>query len=247
MNEHIKELKRHLIYKTTGNLSLIRRIEWQHIIEWIDPKEDERILDVACGTGELSLKIAEKGSEIHAIDMSENAINIAKRLAKRENISCEFIVGNAEDLSYPNEYFDKIICSSSLEHFTNDLKALKEMNRVLKPKGCVVMTVDSLTCPISNELKARHKTYSHVVNYYTHKTLKKRFEFSGFEMKKSKYILSSWITSFFFKISIILCDKNGIIWEIISLFGYPVCLISEKCFGKGDQGYTLIAEGMKIN
>ena len=72
--------------------------------------------------GTLSLKIAEKGCEVHGIYLSEDAINSAKRLAEREKIACEFNVGNAEDLPYPDGYFDKVICSSSLEHFKDDIK-----------------------------------------------------------------------------------------------------------------------------
>ena len=122
----------HLIYKAIGTTGFVRRIEWQNMLEWLDPKEGERILDVACGVGILSLKIAERGCEVHGIDISENAINSAKRLAERERIACEFKVGTAEYLPYPDGYFDKVVCSSSLEHFKDDIKALKEMCMVLK-------------------------------------------------------------------------------------------------------------------
>ena len=43
----------HLIYKTVGTLSFIRRIEWRIMLEWLDPKEGEKILDVACGGGSI--------------------------------------------------------------------------------------------------------------------------------------------------------------------------------------------------
>ena len=57
MKEYMKELIRHLIYKTIGTHSFIRRIEWRSMLEYLDPNEGERILDIACGVGELSLKI----------------------------------------------------------------------------------------------------------------------------------------------------------------------------------------------
>ena len=146
--------------------AFIKRIEWRNMLEWLDAKEGERILDVACG-GMLSLKIAENGCKIFGIDMSEDTIKYAKRRSEREGIPCEFEVGNAEDLPYPDRYFDKIVCSCSLEHFKNDINALKEMNRVLKPNGIVVLTTDSFTYPISDELKERHRKIHYVVNYYT--------------------------------------------------------------------------------
>jgi 2-polyprenyl-3-methyl-5-hydroxy-6-metoxy-1,4-benzoquinol methylase len=54
----------HLIHKTVGTLNFIRQIEWRNMLECLDPKEGERVLDVACGGGELSLKIAERGRKV---------------------------------------------------------------------------------------------------------------------------------------------------------------------------------------
>ena len=51
----MKDMKKqinHLIYKTMGTLNFIRRIEWRCMLKYLDPKEGERILDVACGGGE---------------------------------------------------------------------------------------------------------------------------------------------------------------------------------------------------
>lgn len=232
----------HLIYKTMGTTEFIRRIEWRSMLEWLDPKEGERILDIACGGGVLSLKIAEKGCEVRGVDTSEDAIKYAKRLAEREKIACEFEIGSAEDLPYPDRYFDKVVCSSSLEHFKDDIRALKEMHRVLKPNGGVVLTTDSFTYPVKDELKEKHKEIAYVVNYYTAETLKERFEIAGFEMKRSKYLLNSRITSFFFKIGIEL-EWSGKLWMVISFVAYPLCLMSDRLFGKKNIGYTVIAEG----
>ena len=244
MKEYMKEQIGHLIYKTVGT-PFIRRIEWRNMLEWLDPKEGERILDIACGGGNLSLKIAEKGCEVYGIDRSEKVINGAKRLAEREKIACEFEIGSAEDLPYADRYFDKVICSSSLEHFKDDIRALKEMHRVLKPNGKVVLTTDSFNYPISEELKEKHREIAYVVNYYTAEKLKERFEIAGFEMNRSKYLLNSRITSFFFKIGI-KKKWSGISWMVISFVAYPLCLVSERLFGERDKGYTLIAEGKKV-
>ena len=234
----------HLIYKTSGTSTFIRRIEWRTMLEWLDQKEGERILDVACGGGTLSLKIAEKGCKVHRIDVSEDAINSAKRLAEREGIACEFEVGSAEDLPYPNRCFDKVVCSSSLEHFKDDIKALKEMCRVLKPNGSVALTTDSFIYPIEDELKEMHRRIAYVVHYYTPKKLKERFEIAWFEMNRNKYLLSSRITRFFFKRGIEL-RWSGILWIVISFFAYPLCVVSDRLFGAQEEGYKPIIEGYK--
>jgi len=244
MKKYIKEQIGHLIYKTIGTPSFIRRIEWKSVLEYLDPKECERILDVACGGGVLSLKIAERGCKIHGIDTSEDSVKRAKRLAEKEGIICEFVVGSAENLPYPNECFNKIVCSSSLEHFKDDVKALKEMHRVLKPKGIVILSTDSFTYPISDELKERHREIAYVVNYYTRETLKERFKISGFEINQDKYLLNSRISSFFFNIGIKL-KWSGLLWVSLSLLAYPLCLLSDKFSGVKDEGYSLVVKAQK--
>ena len=245
MKEYMKELIRYWIYKTMGISHFVRQIEWRSMLKWLDPRENEWILDVACGSGTLSLKIAEKGCKVYGIDISEDAIKSAKRLAERAKIACTFEVGNAENLPYADEYFDKIVCSSSLEHFKDEMKALKEIHRVLKPNGRVVLTTDSFTYPISDELKEKHSQIHYVVNYYAEETLKKRFGILGFEMCRSRYLLNSRITSFFFNHLFIKMRLPGILRMMISFLVYPLCLVSDKLFGVEDRGYTLIVEGRK--
>jgi ubiquinone/menaquinone biosynthesis C-methylase UbiE len=213
------------------------------MFKWLDPKEDEKILDIAYGAGELILKIAEKGCKVCGIDISEDAIKYAKRLAERERTACEFVVGSSEDLPYLDGYFDKVVCSSSLEHLKDDIKALTEMHRVLKRNGCIVLTTDSFTYPTS-ELKEKHKKIAYVVHYYTPKKLKERFEISGFKMNQCKYLLNSRITSFFFKRGIEL-RWSGILWIVISFFAYPLCVVSDRLFGAQEEGYKQIIEGYK--
>lgn len=243
MKNWVKDTLSIFVYNTVWTLNFIRRIEWRGMLEYIDPEEGERILDVACGEGLLSLRIAERGCEVCGTDMSEEFINLAKRLAKKLGILCEFRVGNAEALPYPDGCFDKVLCSSSLEHFENDVGPLKEMRRVLKPGGSVVLTIDSFTYPISDELKERHRKAYHVVNYYTQDTLRERFEMSGLEMRRSKYLLHSRLTSFFYNFLTITSKLPGILRIILSLIAYPLCLASERYCGKKDKGYTLLAEG----
>ena len=241
MNIHIY----YLIYKIMCVPSFISRIEWRTMLEWLDPKEGERILDVACGVGELSLKIAERGCEVCGIDRGQYGIHIASNLAKRLKVAAEFEVGNAEDLPYRDGYFDKVVCSCALEHFDDDAKALKEMYRVLKPDGSIILTVDSFTYPISDELKEKHRKIAYVVNYYTPETLKERFEIAGFTMNRNKYLLNSRITSFFFNFGIKI-KWSFYLWTVISFIVYPLCLVSERLFGDKNIGYTLAVEGKKV-
>lgn len=215
------------------------------MLEWLNLEEGERILDVACGAGELSLRIAARGCWVDGIDISKSAVEFARRLSGRAKIPCEFEVGDAENLPYPDGYFDKVVCSSSLEHFEDDRRALAEMQRVLRSGGKLVLTVDSFTCPISKELKDRHRQTCSVVHYYTREGLADRFGRAGLKMGRSQYLLNSPLASLCFKLWI-KHRPPTVLWLAISVFGYPVFLISEKWFGQRDGGYTLIAEASRI-
>ena len=242
----IKRSIGYILFKVIGTASFVRRIEWRKIFQWLDPGKSERILDVACGVGQLSLKIAGRGCEVYGIDMSEDAIDYARYLSKRVKIVCQFQVGNAEHLPYPDGYFDKIVCSSSLEHFHDDGKALTEMRRVLKQNGSVVLTVDSLTFPISKTLKDKHKKMAAVVHYYTRDMLRENLYHAGLEMYRSEYLLKSRLTSIFFKLNIRF-KLPAVFWLLVAFAGYPFFLVSEKLSSRHDCGYTLLAEARKAN
>jgi 2-polyprenyl-3-methyl-5-hydroxy-6-metoxy-1,4-benzoquinol methylase len=89
MRNEIKNYIGHLIYKTMGTTEFTRRIEWRSMLEWLNPKEGERILDVACEGGTLSLKTVEKGCVVYGIDLSEDAVKYAKRLAEIDRTKFE--------------------------------------------------------------------------------------------------------------------------------------------------------------
>lgn len=241
MSQGVKDYISYLLYRTIGIAFFTRRVEWRKIMDWLCPEKGEKILDVACGCGDLSLRIARRGCKVYGIDMSEDAVKFARSLSRRVKTACEFDIGDAEHLPYPDGYFDKVVCSSALEHFNDDTKALKEMRRVLKLNGKIVLTVDSFTYPIRKELKDRHRKMCFVVNYYTHTKLEESFNMTGLKMCRSQYLLNSWLTSFFMKLAI-KSMQYMIPWLFISFISYPALLISDKIFGLADGGYTLIAE-----
>lgn len=242
-----KNYAKHILFITYGSVSFNRHVEWPIIFRYLEPGKKEKICDIACGDGTLSLLMAKKGSEVSAIDLSDNAIKHAKEEASRENITVDFKIGNAENLPYESRYFDKVVSSCALEHFHNDFSALKEMNRILKPSGILVLTVDSFTYPKTNEyLKKIHKKIAYVVNYYGEDQLKNKLEQSGFEIIKSEYYLNSYISHRMVELGI-THEWTGITYKILSLLLYPLGIQSDKLFGNQHGGYGLAVIAKKSN
>jgi ubiquinone/menaquinone biosynthesis C-methylase UbiE len=243
MNQRLKDTFRYCLLKTLGASAFARWLEWRKLLKWLNPQKGEKILDIACGDGELSLRIAAKGAEVHGLDMSATGIASAKRLAAIAKIKCEFTVGDAERLPYADGFFDKVVCSSSLEHFKDDAKSLSEMQRVLKPGGRAVLTVDSFTYPIAPELKERHRKMCSVEHYYTREDMNAALKTTGLTMSRSEYLLTSGLTSFFIRFWIKYNRLNNLF--VLITFLSPLMLLSENLSGKKDRGYTLIVEATK--
>lgn len=97
----------------------------------INISREKIILEIGCSIGVYTQELATNAVKIKAIDISDNAINEAKKL-KLENV--EFYTMDAENLKFNNEEFD-IICGNSILHHLNINLIMKEVTRVLKKDG----------------------------------------------------------------------------------------------------------------
>ncbi len=120
------------------------------VVELAQVKSGHAVLDVACGTGNLTLAAAAAAGpsgRAHGIDASPEMIAQARRKAGRlekarhAGIRVAFDVGLAEELPFPDETFDLAISRLAFHHLPDDLKAraFAEMLRVLKPGGRVLI------------------------------------------------------------------------------------------------------------
>ncbi|TYO98938.1 demethylmenaquinone methyltransferase/2-methoxy-6-polyprenyl-1,4-benzoquinol methylase [Geothermobacter ehrlichii] len=103
----------------------------------------DRILDVGCGTGSLTLLIAERlqpPGEVIGIDAAPRMIDIACRKAARRKVPARFFAGVAEKLEFADASFDLVVNSMFTHHIDTELKqrAFAEMHRVLRPGGRLV-------------------------------------------------------------------------------------------------------------
>ncbi|HYF92064.1 MAG TPA: class I SAM-dependent methyltransferase [Symbiobacteriaceae bacterium] len=100
------------------------------------------ILDVGCGTGVNLLEAARwfaPAGKLCGIDISPGMVAVAQSKAGLLGVPAQFRVGDAEKLPYPDAEFDLVICNSVLHWFKDRGAALREMRRVVKPGGQVLI------------------------------------------------------------------------------------------------------------
>jgi len=102
------------------------------------------VCDAGCGCGIYSLKLAMQGFSVSGFDISARAIVIAEKLLKSVSSFANLKVASVLDTGYENESFDAVISRDVLDHMTEvDCRiALKELYRIVKPKGMVLVTLD---------------------------------------------------------------------------------------------------------
>ena len=233
----LNHLKRsHFYFTLSSDFCFHRRIEWQIILKWLKPKAGENICDIGCGCGIYCLKLAKQGSKVLGIDLNKETVYLANRYNKiKDN---QFIVGNAETIPIKTGSIDKVISVSALEHMDKDEFILRELNRILKPQGYIVMSVDSLSyTATSNRFREVHKNKYFVNKYYNLRDLKLKLEQHKFLVEKSQYILNSKISNFFYELD------HAILTFPIS---YPLSKLSDRLFGSKECGGMLVIKARKM-
>ena len=113
-------------------------------IERLELSGEFRLLEVGCGTGAVVRSVARRKGmlgEVIGVDQCEAFVAAAKRFADAENVGdrVDFHVGDAHDLVFPSASFDVVIASTLISHVTEPQAVLREMARVLRPDGTIVI------------------------------------------------------------------------------------------------------------
>lgn len=117
----------------------------------------DKVLDLGCGYGRVSLALAAKGHDITGVDLSPGLIKEGRRRAKQLHLSVPLHIGSMLRTGLKNEHFDKVLCLWSTFNYLLTLKeqqkALNEMYRVLKQNGLAfIEVVDSEAKNIAKKL-----------------------------------------------------------------------------------------------
>ncbi|MFY9691885.1 MAG: class I SAM-dependent methyltransferase [Candidatus Acidiferrales bacterium] len=94
------------------------------------------VLEVAPGPGYLAIELAKFGRyAVTGLDISETFVSIARKNAAAAGVQVDFRHGNASAMPFADESFGLVVCRAAFKNFSEPVKALAEMRRVLKPDG----------------------------------------------------------------------------------------------------------------
>jgi ubiquinone/menaquinone biosynthesis methyltransferases len=136
----------------------MHRLWKKRFVETMDLKENEIVLDVGSGSGDIASEILRENlpTSLYLLDLNEEMLSEGrKRLKKEKNI--KYFIGNAEKLNFKNNFFDKYAISFCLRNVTEYLLSIKEAYRVLKPGGkyCCL----EFSTPKSSLISSSYKIY----------------------------------------------------------------------------------------
>lgn len=108
-------------------------------VDRLDIKPGMKVLDVACGSGNLSVLAAQEGAEVSGIDVAPNLVNAARKRAYRHGLDIEFQEGDAEEMPYDDASFDLVMTMFGAMFCPQPDVTAGELLRVCKPGGTVAM------------------------------------------------------------------------------------------------------------
>ena len=146
-------------------ISLGIDVKWRKkVVDIVAKKNPENILDIATGTGDLAILMTSTSvKKIVGLDLSVGMLEVGKKKIAAQNLSdkIEMVVGDSENIPFPDNYFDAITVSFGIRNFETLEKGLAEIYRVLKPGGVFVILETSV--PTKFPFKQGYSFYTKMI------------------------------------------------------------------------------------
>lgn len=174
------------------SLSFPRRLDVRMIRRWLPDLAGGRMLDVGCGDGYWTGRIARWcRARADGVDVSASAIEQSD-----PRPGDLFRLASAEDLPFADGVFDLVVSLSVLQFVRRGERALREMHRVLRPGGALVLTCDAMDHPrISADYLRLHRAKYAVADYWPLQRLTSAVERAGFDVLETARSVSSPLAS----------------------------------------------------
>lgn len=189
------EIKK-FIYSYVRNIKGNKHDRYHAILSLV-PDNGKYILDYGCGWGCYSVAIRDKGNTVKAIDISQNEINICK-IAWGEQSNLRFERKTID--RFEEETFDCVLSSQVIEHVHNAGNYLSEINRVLKTRGKLIISLPNILNP---------RSFLGLLHNNMEERLKKHSEYILNRYDKTKEHINAWDPYHFVN----LCSSIGFLME----------------------------------
>jgi len=161
-------------------------------------KSGDKILDLGCGFGRHAFEAARRGASVVALDAGRDEVEgVAATFAamveagelSSENLHVAAVQGDALAIPFPDGTFDRVICSEVLEHIPDDIGAMRELARVLRPGGTMAITVPRFGPELINWAlsDAYHNVPGGHIRIFRKSQIKKRLTSVGMKVTSHHY------------------------------------------------------------
>ena len=186
-------------------------------------KPGDKILDLGCGFGRHAFEAARRGAYVVALDAGEDEVNgvlntfaamVEAGELPQATTKVGVVQGDALNLPFPDNTFDRVICSEVLEHIPNDQGAMAELTRVLRPGGTMAITIprwgpELINWALSDEY---HMTPGGHVRIYRRRVAQGRLEKTGLKVTGHHY--AHGLHSPYWWLKCLVGTKNDTHWAV---------------------------------
>ncbi len=133
-------------YKGDSSTAHSFNIRMQRVYELLEGRRTGKVLDIGCGPGITVEHLVKQGFEVYGVDIATEMINECQKEFGHLP-AAHFSVGKIEAINFPDSFFDVILCIGVVEYVDADVAAIKEMARVAKPGGIIIVTLPNKVSP----------------------------------------------------------------------------------------------------
>ena len=157
VSETVKEFFERSDLYLTGNLNIQLRAEI--VSQFLQNRDFKNVLDIACGSAEISIPYVNENNRLTLIDIAENMLDVAaKNVPETLTDRVEYRCGDFRKLDFGDQQFDLIISTGLLAHIPDPFEALVRMAELLSPGGVLVL----------QNLNSSHP-YSQFIHFYRYR------------------------------------------------------------------------------
>lgn len=155
-----------------------------HALNLAGIEEDDRVLDVGCGTGFATQGITRHTGQVDAVDQSRHQLS----KAVEKGVEARFVLGDAENLPYHDDSFDVVWSSGSIEYWPRPVETLRELRRVTKPGGTLL-----LVGPRQPRNAVLRRIADSIMLFYTEEEATRMLRDAGWSDVRNHVMGSRWI------------------------------------------------------